>query len=37
MYVDADARSVVDRVRKIAARYNIPLTLLCDINHYFLD
>ena len=31
--VDADACPVVSIVEEIAEKYNIPSTLLCDINH----
>lgn len=31
--VDADACPVVKQVEKIAKKYNIPVTLLCDTNH----
>lgn len=33
IYVDADACPVVGIVEKIAERYRIPVTLLCDTNH----
>lgn len=33
IYVDADACPVVDIVEKIAEKYNIAVTLLCDTNH----
>lgn len=33
IYVDADACPVVQIVEKLAKRYNIPCTLLCDTNH----
>ena len=33
IFVDADACPVVDIVKSIAERYNIPTTLLCDTNH----
>ncbi len=33
IYVDADACPVVGIVEKIAEKYNIPVTLLCDTNH----
>ena len=33
IYVDADACPVVDIVEKIAQKYQIPVTLLCDTNH----
>lgn len=33
IYVDADACPVVGIVEKIAERYKIPVTLLCDTNH----
>lgn len=33
IYVDADACPVVDIVEKIAKKYQIPVTLLCDTNH----
>lgn len=33
IYVDADACPVVSIVEKIAKRYGIPVTLLCDTNH----
>ena len=31
--VDADARPVVHTVERIAEKYDIPVTLLCDTNH----
>ena len=33
IFVDADACPVVGIVEKIAERYRIPVTLLCDTNH----
>lgn len=33
IYVDADACPVVGIVEKIAEKYKIPVTLLCDTNH----
>jgi hypothetical protein len=33
IYVDADACPVVKIVEQIAAKNNIPVTLLCDTNH----
>lgn len=33
IFVDADACPVVDIVEDIATKYNIPVTLLCDMNH----
>lgn len=33
IYVDADACPVVRLVEKIAAKHEIPVTLLCDTNH----
>ena len=33
IFVDADACPVVGIVEKIAEKYNIPTTLLCDTNH----
>ena len=33
IYVDADACPVVRIVEKIAEKYIIPVTLLCDTNH----
>lgn len=33
IYVDADACPVVDIVGRIAEKYGIPVTLLCDTNH----
>lgn len=33
IYVDADACPVVRIIEKIAEKYNIPVTLLCDTNH----
>ena len=33
IYVDADACPVVRIVEKIAEKYTIPVTLLCDTNH----
>ena len=33
IYVDADACPVVGIVEKIAKKYKIPVTLLCDTNH----
>lgn len=33
IYVDADACPVVRIVEKLAKRYEIPVTLLCDTNH----
>ena len=33
IYIDADACPVVGIVEKIAERYRIPVTLLCDTNH----
>ena len=33
IYVDADACPVVGIVKKIAEKYKIPVTLLCDTNH----
>lgn len=31
--VDADACPVIETVEKIAKKYCIPVTLLCDTNH----
>ena len=33
IYVDADACPVVRIVEKIAEKYEVPATLLCDTNH----
>lgn len=33
IFVDADTCPVVDIVESIAEKYNIPVTLLCDMNH----
>lgn len=33
IYVDADACPVVRIVERLAEKYNIPTTLLCDTNH----
>lgn len=33
IYIDADACPVVGIVEKIAEKYKIPVTLLCDTNH----
>lgn len=33
IFVDADACSVIDIVEKIAEKYHISTTLLCDTNH----
>lgn len=33
IFVDADACPVVGIVEKMAEKYNIPTTLLCDTNH----
>ena len=33
IFVDADACPVVDIIEKIAEKYNIKTTLLCDTNH----
>lgn len=33
IFVDADACPVIDIVKDIATKYNIPVTLLCDTNH----
>lgn len=33
IYVDADACPVVSIVEKIAKKYDLPVTLLCDTNH----
>lgn len=33
IYVDADACPVVGIVEKLARKYKIPVTLLCDTNH----
>lgn len=33
IYVDADACPVVHIVEKIAEKYQVPVTLLCDTNH----
>ena len=33
IYVDADACTVVGIVERIAEKYGIPVTLLCDTNH----
>lgn len=33
IFVDADACPVVDIVEKIAKKYNLSVTLLCDTNH----
>jgi hypothetical protein len=33
IYVDADASPIVKIVEQIAAKNNIPVTLLCDTNH----
>ena len=37
IYVDAHACPVVDIVEKIAEKYNIPVTLLCDTNHVLVS
>lgn len=33
IFVDADACPVVDIVERVAKKYHIPVTLLCDTNH----
>lgn len=33
IFVDADACPVVGIVEKIAQKYSVPVTLLCDTNH----
>lgn len=33
IYVDADACPVVGIVEKLAEKYGVPVTLLCDTNH----
>lgn len=33
IFVDADACPVVDSIEKIAKKYGVPVTLLCDTNH----
>lgn len=33
IYIDADACPVVRQAEKIAKRYQLPVTLLCDTNH----
>lgn len=33
IYVDADACPVIRQAERIAAKYQIPVTLLCDTNH----
>ncbi|MDO5424297.1 MAG: YaiI/YqxD family protein [Eubacteriales bacterium] len=33
IYVDADACPVIGIVEKIAGKYGVPVTLLCDTNH----
>lgn len=33
IFVDADACPVVGIVEKIAEKYDVPVTLLCDTNH----
>ena len=33
IFIDADACPVVGIVEKIAKKYNLPVTLLCDTNH----
>lgn len=33
IYVDADACPVVRQTEKIAEKYNVPVTLICDTNH----
>ena len=33
IFVDADACPVVDIIEKIAEKYNIKTTLMCDTNH----
>lgn len=33
IFVDADACPVIDIVEKIAEKYHISTTLLCDTNH----
>lgn len=33
IFVDADACPVVDIIEKIASKYEVPVTLLCDTNH----
>lgn len=33
VFIDADACPVVSIVENISKKYNIPVTLLCDINH----
>ena len=33
IYIDADACPVVSIAEKVAAKFQIPVTLLCDTNH----
>ena len=33
IFVDADACPVVRIVERIAEKYQVPVTLLCDTNH----
>ena len=33
IFIDADACPVIGIVEKIAKKYNLPVTLLCDTNH----
>ncbi len=37
IFVDADACPVVRIVEKIAEKYEVPVTLLCDTNHVLLS
>ena len=37
IYVDADACPVVGIVEKLARKYGIPVTLLCDTNHVLVS
>ena len=37
IFVDADACPVVGIVEKIAEKYNISTTLLCDTNHVLIS
>lgn len=37
IYVDADACPVVGIVEKLAEKYGIPVTLLCDTNHVLVS
>ena len=37
IFVDADACPVVGIVEKIAEKYDVPVTLLCDTNHVLVS